>query len=215
MTAGPPSTPHKPHKPERQPTVAETLRAIEERSEARRGRSNARMLFYASAVVALVLAEIVLVNLNPPQPEPHAPPSPPVAATPTAAAPAADPIADRAFAATLDRLQAEGAASADARERTRAHRSQVQRAIDESGLELKIDRFECGPRMCAAWLLGASDAYERLNAALSATPQAPLRGIAGTVAPADSAPSDKLRHPLLLSIGTDADAAKTAPTAPP
>jgi len=207
MTAEPPQPPRKPG---RQPTVAESLDAIAERSQARSRRSRTLLLFYASVVVALVLAGIVVVNRNPAQP---APPSPP-AATPAAPAPAADPIADRAFAATLDRLQAESAASADAREHTRVHRSQLQQVIDAAGLELKIDRFECGPRLCAAWLIGGSDAYGRLNAALPTTPQAPLRGIAGAATPPDGTPSDQLRHPLLLSIGSDADAANTAPTAP-
>lgn len=204
-----PEPPDKPHKPERQPTVAETLRAIEERSDARRGRSNARMLFYASVVVALILAEIVLVNLNPPQPAQNPTPAP-SAAAPTASTPTSDPIADRAFDATLDRLQAESAASAEARERTRAHRSQLQQAIDQAGLELKIERFECGPRLCAAWLLGGGDAYDRLNSALPTMPQAPLRAIAGA-----TTPPEQRRHPLLLSIGTYADAADTAPTAAP
>lgn len=209
MTPEPPDRPDKPHKPGRQPTVAETLRAIEERSDARRGRSNARMLFYVSVVVALVLAEIVLVNLNPPQPAQNPTPAP-SAAAPAASTPAADPIADRAFDATLDRLQAESAASAEARECTRAHRSQLQQAIDRAGLELKIERFECGPRLCAAWLLGGGDAYDRLNAALPTMPQAPLRAIAGA-----ATPPEQRRHPLLLSIGNDADATNTAPTAAP
>ncbi|QQP98343.1 hypothetical protein [Lysobacter enzymogenes] len=206
MTAG---LPQPPHEPGRQPTVAESLDAIAEWSEARKRRRRTLLLFYASVVVALVLAQIVLVNLNPPQPAQNPAPAP-SAAAPTASTPAADPIADRAFDATLDRLQAESAASADGRERTRAHRSQLQQAIDRAGLELKIERFECGPRLCAAWLLGGGDAYDGLNAALPTMPQAPLRAIAG----AATLPEQR-RHPLLLSIGTDADAADTAPTAAP
>ncbi|SDZ04461.1 hypothetical protein SAMN04487939_11352 [Lysobacter sp. yr284] len=179
-----------------------------------RHRPGPILLMGAAVIVALVLTDIVRTNLSHSQTEAEAAVEAAAqraaAAAAAAAGPAAtatgpnatDRIVERAFDTTLAELREQSAASNEARERTAGFRSQLQRTIAASRLELAIEQFECGPHLCIGSLLGDAAAYARFGDAIRQA-QPPISAFADWSAAADA---DATRHRFLLPLNAGADA---------